>query len=274
MAEFSVPVLILALLVNGVFAYSVMLRGLVDYSGAAAGGIIGAAVMAGGGLWFWLMLVFFFGSSSFFSSVGRRRKQGLKHLHQKGSRRDAAQVLANGSAAAAALLCYGIFATEVLALLAAAALTSAAADTWAGELGMLSRKQPVSILTWRPVERGLSGGITGFGVLCSLAGAGGTSLFFFLNRIGTEGAVTASAVQLTGIAVLAGVCSALTDSFLGAALQAHYIDDDGQITERSTSPQGEPLQLFRGISWISNDMVNFLSILAGMGYALVLYLLL
>jgi uncharacterized membrane protein len=58
---------------------------------------------------------------------------------------------------------------------------------------------------------------------------------------------------------LSGVVGAFVDSLLGATLQGHYWDPDKkQITEHSAI-DGKKLELCRGVRWIDNDVVNFLS---------------
>ena len=51
----------------------------------------------------------------------------------------------------------------------AGAIAAASADTWATEIGTLSPANPVSIATLRPVQTGMSGGVSILGIAASAA---------------------------------------------------------------------------------------------------------
>jgi uncharacterized protein (TIGR00297 family) len=57
-----------------------------------------------------------------------------------------------------------------------AALAAANADTWATELGVLSRKEPRLLTTGQKVEKGTSGAVSGYGILAAVAGAAAIGL--------------------------------------------------------------------------------------------------
>ncbi len=150
----------------------------------------------------------------------------------------------------------------------AVSFASSTADTWASELGVLSRFGPVSLLTFRPVPRGVSGGVSPLGTLMSVAGALFIALIFaaenaFLN------AVPGGFLRLMVVVAVGGLAGSLLDSLLGATLQAQYAAQpasDGPsegdtliITERRMSPEGLPNRLVRGLSFVNNDVVNFAS---------------
>lgn len=49
-------------------------------------------------------------------------------------------------------------------------LASSNSDTWASEIGSLSRKKPIYIRTFKRIERGTSGAISGLGTVAAFAG--------------------------------------------------------------------------------------------------------
>jgi uncharacterized membrane protein len=67
--------------------------------------------------------------------------------------------------------------------------------------------------------------------------------------------------------LLGGLGGSLADSLLGATAQAIYRSASGE-TERHTALDGTPNPLLRGLPWMNNDLVNFLSSLVGGSIAL------
>jgi uncharacterized protein (TIGR00297 family) len=221
-------------------------------SGALAAFFVGTLVFGFGGLSAAAVLLAFFVSSSLLSKLGRTRKGDLSDWGKQGPR-DARQVFANGGIAA---LCIGFHAAFHLSTLTAAfggAFAAAAADTWATEIGTLSRNAR-SILTLKPVERGSSGGVSFLGTLAQIAGAA------FVAFVTTESHMAAFWPVLAG-----GVAGGVFDSVLGATLQSHYwCARCGRACE--TSPHtacGTTPAKARGLRWMDNDLVNLLATVCG-----------
>jgi uncharacterized protein (TIGR00297 family) len=173
----------------------------------------------------------------------------------KGGPRDAIQVLANGLVFASAAGLWIVTAWEGWRLLGAGALAAAASDTWATEVGTLARREPRSVLTWRPVPTGTSGGVSGPGSLAAIAGAAFIALVAVAVGWPWEAALSA---------VVGGVAGSTVDSLLGATVQQRrWCDRCNSSTERATHACGARTRLVAGISWIDNDVVNVTSTLAG-----------
>ena len=89
--------------------------------------------------------------------------------------RDLGQALANGGAAAVFAAAFGLAVTPHIRDLWQAAMLGAlaavTADTWATELGVLSRRPPVMITTGKPAVPGRSGAVSTGGTLAAAAGA-------------------------------------------------------------------------------------------------------
>lgn len=253
----SVLRLALAVGLNGVAAIASVRRSAVTPGGGVAGFTVGAAIFAAGGPWLWSLLMAFFVTGTAISRVGRRRKAALQRLHEKGRRRDALQVFANGGVAMVAALAYGATGEPLFAAACAASFAASNADTWAGEIGVLSPRPPRSIVSGRRLLPGASGGVSALGtVTAALAAAVIAALFLvgWVPRYGWSGAVSVVATITA-----AGFAGALIDSLLGATVQAHYADAvSGDLTERRFGPDGEN-RLVRGLRRFNNDAVNLAS---------------
>lgn len=267
------------------FALGLILSALIGYFGyrrqsLSASGFLGAVLVGttifGFGGWSWgTLLVVFFVSSSALSHFKEARKAALTEKFSKGSQRDLAQALANGGAAALIAVANAIWPHPAWWVAFAAAVATVNADTWATELGVLSRTPPRLITTGRPVVVGTSGGLTATGTLAAFGGAaliGGVAAVFHL----AAGRPLLEAAALLAAVSLAGLVGSLVDSLLGATVQAIYsCDRCAQETERHPTHRcGSPTRRLRGWPWLDNDWVNFFSAVAGAGGAGMLWWLL
>ena len=236
-------------------------KGALSFGGAIGATMIGGAVFAAGG-WRWSVLpVGFFVSASILSFFKKTEKARTAEKFEKGSRRDFWQTQANGGTAAVAAI-MAIFSPHPMWIAAfVGAIATATADTWATELGVLSRQTPRLITSGKPVPRGTSGGITVFGSLAAVAGALFIGGLAFLLGIGGIAAVRVAIGGMAG-----GVVGALADSVLGATVQAVYrCPRCGRETEQRFHRGCGGVQTvhLRGAAWVNNDAVNFFSTVVG-----------
>lgn len=241
--------------------------GWLSRSGAAAACLLGGLVFGFGG-WAWaaLLLSFFF-SSSLLSRVGQRRKQAVEQeKFAKGARRDWGQVAANGGAAAFFVLLHLAFPQSIWPWLAfAGSLAAANADTWATELGVLSRAAPRLITNGKVVEQGTSGGISTGGTLAALGGAGLIGLLSGAMLSWAAPGAEITPIAAGAVITLAGLGGSLVDSLLGATVQAMFFCPAcGKETERHPLHRcGTATLAARGWAWMNNDLVNGLCTLSG-----------
>lgn len=241
-------------LIVAVFAYQ---RQSVSGSGAIAGFLVGAVLfVASAGLWGILML--FFLSSTVLGKFRPDRRVNAEATQAKGARRDAWQVFANAGVPTLAAVLYLYGGGQAAVFATVAGLAAATADTWSSEIGVLSRRSPVSILNFRPVPAGVSGGVSALGFVAGMLGALAVAIagVALARGMGWE---TASAVSL-GITVLGlGTLGTVLDSVLGASVQTRYRRPDGSVTERPHAEDGTAHTRIQGIPGLTNDTVNFLT---------------
>ncbi|HZO94033.1 MAG TPA: DUF92 domain-containing protein [Candidatus Baltobacteraceae bacterium] len=248
------------------------------WDGALAAFVVGTLIYGSGGIGFTIVLLAFFVPSIALSRVGRARKRALDTV-AKGGARDAWQVAANGGIAALAAVAWAQRPYVAEAAAFAGALAAANADTWATEIGTLARRPPRSILTFRRLETGLSGGVSLPGTLAEIAGA------LWIGLVALAGALLAYrfmvAPYLTPdpgplapllLAVPAGgVAGATVDSLLGATVQElRWCPVCERACESDPHACGTPTTLHRGVRGVSNDVVNVLATLAGAAVAFAL----
>ena len=216
------------------------------FRGGLAAWAVGTVIFGAGGWAGAAAMLTFFGTSTALSRWRKGRKDALGY--EKGGRRDAWQVLANGGVAAACLLLPFFFPRIEAArsyLWFLAALASANADTWATEIGSALGGRTWDLRSGKSALPGTSGAVSLGGTLAALAGAALVGLLFAPDWP-TRLLVTA-----------AGWAGAFADSLLGAFVQAKW----RQIgTDRwDEHPQPRPPE--RGLRFFVNDAVNLLSTL-------------
>ncbi|MFT3772367.1 MAG: DUF92 domain-containing protein [Minicystis sp.] len=252
--------LALGLLASAAIAAFALRRRALSPSGAAGALIIGTCIwLGGGGAWFAVLFTFFV-TSTLLGRVGRARKEAVKREFSKGDTRDALQALANGGIAALAAIGMLLAPAPWWAAAFLGAMATANGDTWATELGVLSRTDPISLLRLRRVPRGTSGAVSSLGLAATAAGA---------LTIGIVAAATAASFSTTParalvIALVAGTTGALADSLLGATIQAGFHCPRCQREcEAEVHHCGTTAAHVSGLRWFGNDLVNAAATLAG-----------
>jgi uncharacterized protein (TIGR00297 family) len=220
-------------------------------SGAIAAVVVGVAVYFGFGFKGLFLLGLFFATSSFWSKYKSSAKKEIEEKLAKGATRDWRQVLANGGSAALLSIIY-FFQQDMIWLIGfIVCLASSNSDTWASEIGTLSKRKPVYIRTFKPIEKGTSGAISFLGTAAALFGSMliaivGAGLF----RLG---------IFHFFIIFLFGFLGNVIDTLFGAYYQQVYICIKcGIETEKKTHCKTSAKRI-KGYHLVDNDMVNFLS---------------
>ncbi|MCX7570993.1 DUF92 domain-containing protein [Tumebacillus sp. DT12] len=229
-------------------------------SGFAMAVAVGTVLYAAGSLAWFGTLIAFFVSSSLLSKWKHRQKAAVESTYEKSGRRDAGQVLANGGLAALLVLANAVAPHPLWWAAFIGVMATVTADTWATEIGGLSRVPPRSIRTLRPVAPGTSGGITGLGLLASVLGGLFIGLVAALLLLIQP---SQSAEHLVPLALLGGLVGSLTDSWLGATVQRLNRCPVCHRELEAARHCGTETHYHRGVRWLNNDAVNLIASAAG-----------
>lgn len=267
-----IPALVAALLVT-VAAWR--LRSL-TIDGAAVATLIGVVAMSvsvGAGLY----LISWFVLASLVSRIGRQQKAlRTRSIVDKGGRRDAFQVLANGGAFLVCVayqlpivsVCGSLADCSDLWMVAAAgSLAAAGADTWATEIGTLFGGQPYSLRGRRAVAAGTSGAV-------SLQGTAGMVFAACLYALLAALAIVPMQSQYLVAIATGGIAGAVIDTLIGAWFQERrQCQSCGMFTEQLVHVCGGRTAQYSGLSGLNNDAVNAICALSGAVVAVLTLLL-
>jgi uncharacterized protein (TIGR00297 family) len=240
-------------------------QGALTVSGVVGAIVVGTLIVGFGG-WAWgLLLVAFFASSSLLSLYRQADKGAVSGKFAKGQRRDLGQTLANGGLGVLLALAYHLSSHPIWLAAFVGAMATVNSDTWATEIGVLSRQSPRLVTTGQAVPPGTSGGVTRNGSLAALGGGlfiGWCALLFIAGERLALGQPISSAMvwPLLPIGGVSGLAGAFFDSLLGASVQRiYYCQVCNTETEQAVHRCGSRSYPLRGWSWLNNDMVNFIS---------------
>jgi uncharacterized protein (TIGR00297 family) len=271
-----------SLLLGAGLAHKGYRGGSLDLSGAVAAALVGWGTLYAGVRFGVALGVFFFASSAM-TRVGAEVKRAIdEHASEEkgkeGGARNWIQVGANGAVPTFLAMGYA-FATggpehllggaNAFETPLAAAFVGyygcCAGDTWASELGVLSKTPPRLITNVaKVVKPGTNGGVTPLGLAASAAGGLAVGLAFWVGGVlvpivtgQVELALRFAAqwpVLLIGLG--SGAVGSLIDSVLGATVQfSGYCDE----RKRMVSKPGPGVTKVSGLNFLSNSAVNFVS---------------
>ena len=221
-------------------AWFVRIRNWLDQTGSLAALWIAAILWMSGG---WKAL----SAPVFLLVVGSVTGKLIRPTHAS-EKRSANQVFSNGLIGVVLYMLHGMTGEFHWLLLAWSSFAVSVCDTISSEVGVAVGGRTYNAVTLRRMPPGLSGGI-------SLAGtAGGLAalllLVFFLGII-----LPVSPIQLLWV-LSTGLVGMLVDSILGSKWQALWRQGDAWSEVSSSSPQEV---LVKGLPWLDNHWVNFLS---------------
>ncbi len=241
-------------IILGCFVFAAFKLKMLTLSGAFAGWGMGMVVYGAFGFKGLSVLLLFFISSSLLSKWGKVKKQQMRTIVKESKGRDAGQVFANGGGAFFAGAGYLMFPHPFWLLLLLGSLAEAAADTWASEVGVLSRAKPYHILRRQRVERGISGAVSPRGLSAAILGSfvisvAGAMMFFHGGR----------AIIVFLAVGIAGFLGNVLDTLIGGTIQLSYRCKVCGIEVEEADHCGVKCSKLKGSPAVTNNTVNFVS---------------
>lgn len=178
------------------------------------------------------------------------RKNKIKDLHQKGHQKDVPSIIANVAPGTLCLILYGLTNNAYLLVVYATLMAEAISDSLASDIGILSSKPPINILTLKRSTPGLSGNISLLGIFASFIGSLIIALIYLIFNHNIFNFL---------IITICGTLGNLIDSFLGALVQAKYECPTCHIITEKTEHCATKTKKIAGIDFLNNDIVNITS---------------
>lgn len=204
-----------------------------------------------GGFISYLILVLVFLGTLIGSKIGAAKRIQINHdIIKKPHKKDTYQILANVGLGTLFIIIYGFTNNFIYLIIYASIMAESLSDSLASDIGVLSKKPPINILTFKKSIKGLSGNISLLGICSSLIGSLIISSIFYIfyHQFSSFLAI-----------LLSGFLGTIVDSVLGSTIQVKYkCQKCLQITEREEHCQIKT-KYYKGFKFINNDCVNFLS---------------
>jgi len=242
----------------------------IDGRGFLASVLVGYPVLLGGG-WRWFVIVAtFFVLGVAFTWYRYEHKKSIGSAQEKGGTRSWPNILANGGIAALFGLGEFLLGGNAFSVLYIGAVSAAASDTLATELGLLNKAPPRLITHIRKaVAPGTSGGVSPLGFAGSLIASALIGLVAALL-----GVVNLWAPVIVAVSVAGGIIGSVFDSLIGATLQRKSTCVVCGKPSESLVHCGEPTKYVSGISFFDNHVVNVFATIFGALGSLALLLIL
>ncbi|KAL3799934.1 hypothetical protein HJC23_007407 [Cyclotella cryptica] len=133
-------------------------------------------------------------------------------------------------------------------------------DTLASELGILSKSEPILITSGRRVPRGTNGGVTLLGTVFSAVGGVVIGVGVLVLDMISE--LDAKPLAYIAFGATCGVIGSITDSLLGATMQAtHYDEKKGCVHSCRNNNDSPSTVHISGKNFVTNAQVNVISVI-------------
>lgn len=216
-----------------------------------------------GGILAFIILTTVFLSTALTKKIKTTTRQKINEsTTEKNGAKDIFQIIANVATGVIFIIIYHFTNNKVFLVSYACIMAESMADSLASDIGVLSKKEPINIITLKPSSRGLSGNISMLGLISSLIGSLIIGIIFTLFNQNLKYLV---------IILISSFMGTIIDSILGATIQVKFkCSKCQQITEKNEHCHQKTVYL-TGLKIFNNDLVNLSSnILTGLISLLIL----
>lgn len=247
MLEIIIGIIITFLI--GVFAY---IKKALTFGGMTAALTLMIAILFCGRLNALLMLILAYLLIIVVDILFKDRIENVTYsINKKSGTRDMVQVMANGLPAGIAILVYGITDNSDFLVLYVIGIGEALADSIASDIGVLSKKEPFDICTFKRISKGISGGVSLLGIISSFVFC---IVYTFFSYILID-----FKFDMYILILLISFLGCIIDSILGSRIQSKYrCNVCGQYTEKKVHC-GNTTDFIGGIRFVDNCSVNLIS---------------
>ena len=189
--------------------------------------------------------------STAISIVGKKLSGRYTGIDEEHKPRRAKQIIAVGLFAVLSLIAYKYSGKSIFYYIYFLALVEQMADSMASDIGKLTKRRNLNIVTFKPIEKGISGGVSLLGTSSALI-----SSFVFASIPFLWGAISVKVFVFIALFAFAGT---LIDSVAGALFQSLYKCESCEQLTESTVHCGAPAKRIKGFEIIDNVAVNYIA---------------
>lgn len=174
----------------------------------------------------------------------------FENINKEHGVRNCRQLLANCLLAVVLVNIYGITQNNIYIILFFVAISETISDSVASNVGVLSKKNPIDICTFKTIQPGISGGVSLIGTISSLIVCVYSSiLYLFIYEFDISIALVIFTSSFLGV---------ILDSILGSKIQIQYkCEVCNKITEQEYHCKKNTL-FYKGYKFFDNTTINFL----------------
>lgn len=204
-----------------------------------------------GGILSFIVLVTVFLSTIIAHKIKKEKRSKINNsIIEKSGTKDIFQIIANVATGVVFIIIYHFTNNIIFLVSYTCIMAESMADSLASDIGVLSKKEPINILTFKTSPRGLSGNISILGLIFALLGSFIIGIIFMLFNPN---------LKYFLVIIISSFLGTIIDSILGASIQVKYkCPKCHKVTEKQEHCHIKT-EYFKGIKLYNNDLVNLTS---------------